>query len=306
MINLVPGSDAKIKKLVFENSVRSYYYSACERYTNGYVNTFITDMQILITKLGIMVSEVSISKRKISYCYDSINFLCREVLDNPSLINTFNSIGLNDKGNDGKHTIARNVTIDMDKCVNAYNNLVNSIINKYKLHSLKDMIVRKNIQKSSNQTNTYTSYSDYYKIISSPKINTYQTTPKKTTVASTHKNNPDATAASKDENLKVKVSLEKGQGVYTKGLFNKKSMLNFKLILNIENQSGLKIKKATAVIKGKNDGTTKSLPTSLYSITEFDVPMNLYSGHIEAVVVIEYKIGIFSSKTIKVKVSKNF
>ena len=107
MIRLIPGADAKIKQLVFENSVRAYYLSACERYAKGYVNAFITDMQILTTKLGIMVASVASGpKTNISYCAQSINYLCSTVLDNPNLIQTFNEIGLNDKGNHGKHDIA--------------------------------------------------------------------------------------------------------------------------------------------------------------------------------------------------------
>jgi hypothetical protein len=123
MIKLIPNADAKIKQLIFENSVRAYYLSACERYAKGYVNAFITDMQILITKLGIMVSAVS-NGPSISYCYTSINYLCETVLDSPNLVSTFDDIGLNDKANHNKHSIAQNVNIDMLRCVTAYNNLV--------------------------------------------------------------------------------------------------------------------------------------------------------------------------------------
>ena len=54
MVNLIPGANARIKQLIFEDSVRSDYLSTCERFTKGYINAFIGDMQRLITKLGIM------------------------------------------------------------------------------------------------------------------------------------------------------------------------------------------------------------------------------------------------------------
>ena len=146
MIRLVDNADAKIKELVFENSVRSFYYCACEHYANGYVNPFIDDMQKLVTKLGIMVSRVS-NGPSINYCYTAIHYLCGTVLDNPDLAKTFNDIGLNEKGNQGKHTIAKNVNIDMLRCVTTYNNLVNRIADKYGLRSLKYMVVRKSSSK---------------------------------------------------------------------------------------------------------------------------------------------------------------
>jgi hypothetical protein len=69
------------------------------------------------------------------------------VLDNPGLATTFNDIGLNKKGNQGKHDIAKNVNIDMLRCVTTYNNLVNRIADKYGLRSLKYMVVRKSSSK---------------------------------------------------------------------------------------------------------------------------------------------------------------
>ena len=120
------------------------------------------------------------------------------------------------------------------------------------------------------------------------------------------KNAPNESAIGKDENLKVKAVLERGDGRYTKGLINKKNMMNFKLRVSIQNQEGLKITGVKALLKGKNAMTEKKLPTSLESVTEFDLPTDTYSGHIEASVVVDYKIGIFKSKQIKLTVSKNF
>ena len=290
MIKLVPGADAKIKEKIFKNSVRAYYKSVCENYARGFVNPFITNMQILITKLGIMVSEVS-NGPNIAYCYTSINYLCETVLDNVGLIKTFDDIGINDKGNRNKHAIVDNVNIDMLRCVTTYNNLVTRIADKYGLRSLEHMIVRKAPIDQPSRT---------------PSRNNVNSNSSKPTSVQHKTGRPAESGATTDGNLKLKATLERGEGRYTKGLFNKKGMVNFKLKVSIQNQEGLKISSITASLKGKGDQLEKKLPTQLESTTEFDLPTDTYGGNIEASIVVVYKIGIFKSKQIKTTVSKNF
>ncbi|MBQ8424832.1 MAG: hypothetical protein IJX17_02270 [Clostridia bacterium] len=293
MIKLIPDSNSKIKDMIFNTNVIAYYKSTCEKYTMGYVNTFITDMQTLITKLGILVANVDKDKPYISKCYTSIKYLCEKVLDNPNLIDTFEDIGLNSKGNENKHAISKNTNIDMQRCVSAYNNLVNRIADKYGLRELEKIIVRKNHQPSNN---TKTSNNNFVK---SP-IQKSQTTQKKT-------GRPTETQTAKDENLKVKATLKKGEGRYEKGIFNKKEMINFILSISIENQNDLTIQKITAYIKGKDEKPyEKKISKNLDSITEFDLPTDIYGGNIEASIIVVYKIGLFKSKQIKITVSKNF
>lgn len=143
MIRLVSNADQKLHQLIYEKSARAYYLSVCEHYAKNHITCFTSDMQILITKLGIMISEISTTKQSICYCHTSLRFLCDTVLDNPALKNTFEDIGINQKGNEAKHRIAKQTNIDMQRCVTAYNNLVNRISDKYGLKSLKAMVVRK-------------------------------------------------------------------------------------------------------------------------------------------------------------------
>ena len=295
MIRLIPDADRQIKKNVFEKSVRAYYYSVCEHYSRGHVNAFISDMQILITKLGIMVASVSQgAKTRISYCAGSIKYLCETVLESPQMSATFKSIGLNAKGNKQKHDIATDVNIDMTRCVAAYNSLITGIANKYGLRSLENMIVRKsdNDRPAPKNPNAGRAPAPIPQNKKSPS-------PNKT-------GRPAESGATADDNLKVKATLEKGDGRYTKGLFNKKEMVNFKLRISIENYEGLRISSIVATIKGKDDKLEKKLSTALKSTTEFDLPTRSYGGHIEASVVVVYKIGLFKSKQIKITVSKNF
>lgn len=297
MVNLIPGANTKVKQLIFEDSVRSDYLSTCERFTNGYINGFIVDMQRLITKLGIIMSAVS-NGPHINYCYTSINYLCKDVLDNPGLIKTFDELGVNQKGNQVKHTIAKDVHIEMQRCVTAYNNIVNRIMDKYGLKSLENMVVRKN-----RNPNVPSEVSRENYLISSP--DTYSV--KKPNNGFTKKaGTPTETAALTDGTIKLKATLERGDGRYTKGLFNKKSMVNFKLRIQIENQEGLKIKSITAYLKGRGNQLEKALPTTLTSVTDFDLPTETYGGNVEASVIAIYKIGVFKTKQLKVTVSKQF
>ena len=74
----------------------------------------------------------------------------------------------------------------------------------------------------------------------------------------------------------------------------------------IENQDGLKISSIIAIIEGRGERHKQILSTRLDNTVEFDLPTDVYGGHIEASVVVVYKIGVFKSKEIKVRVSKNF
>ena len=288
MITLKTNANATINKMVYENGVRAFYIDVCEKYTNGYVQTFITSTQNLITKLGIIVSKVSTQQTNISYCAQSITYLCSKVLDNPSLENTFDSIGLNDKGNHGKHDIVTN-KIDMDRCVSTYNNLVNSIANKYNLHALKAMVVskragaQKNVQKNNTPKQSP-------KQAPKPKVN----------------HNANEAATNNDERLRLHARLERGDGRYNKGIFNKRQMVNFKLTVSIDNPDDLKIQTVIATFKCGKNTVEKKISKMEDSTTEIDLPTSEFSGNIEASVVVTYKIGLFKTKQIKATVSKNF
>ena len=121
-----------------------------------------------------------------------------------------------------------------------------------------------------------------------------------------HRSQPAESATTSDGNLRLRAVLERGEGRYTKGIFNKKQMVNFRLNVSIEIQDGLKISSIIAIIEGRGERHKQILSTRLDNTVEFDLPTDVYGGHIEASVVVVYKIGVFKSKEIKVRVSKNF
>lgn len=285
MIVLKTNANSIANKLCYEDSVIAFFYSVCENYAKGYVQPFITNMQILITKLGIIVSKISTKSIRISYCGQSITYLCKTVLNKPHLENTFDDVGLNDKGNKGKHSIENN-RIDMDKAVATYNNLVNLIIAKYHLTSLKALVVTKRYPKAENQSSDH------------PHTNTKpgnQIKPKK-------KQRVEH-ATTTDERLKLTAELVRGDGFYNKGLFHKRKMLNFILKISIKNPDHLKIKSIVAFFKSSRN-VQKMKITKAETVVDLDA--SLFSGNITASVVIVYKIGLLKTKQIKTSVTKQF
>ncbi len=171
MIKLRNDANARLKELVYEKSVRAYYLSVCEHYKNGHVTTFITDFQILLTKLAIMICRVSIDYEncKISYCYGSVNFLSCKVLNDPMFLKRFCNLRINEKGNTNKHDI-QSVEINMRKCIIFYNDLVNNIAKKYNVSALKDMLIPIIDDQPSKQTRFTPTYRSSLKHVLSEKV----------------------------------------------------------------------------------------------------------------------------------------
>ena len=294
MIELKPNANQKLKEMMYENGVRAFYLDVCEKYSKNFVQVFITNMQTLIAKLGMMISEVSTVRVRIDHCSQSIHYLCKTVLDNPSLENKFDKIGINGKANKGKHTRTTN-SIDMDMCVQTYNNLVSAIANKYNLHSLNDMIVKKKTQQTAAPVTN----------ISAPQPKK-PTTPKTSGATAKKNNHPDEFATTADEKLRLSARLERGDGRYQKGFLNKKSMINFLITISIDNPDNLKINSVTAYFKCGRYTCERKLSTACNSTTEIDLETSKFSGNIEASVIAVYKIGLLKTKQIKSTVSKNF
>ena len=264
-VKLVKNANDAAKKLIHLDSVKGFYFGVTEKYINNYKQTFATDFQNLITKVGIIMSDISIGSPNISYCRTSIDFLCNTVLNSQKLYKEFDKLHINSQGNAAKHTLFV-TNPDIKGCVDLYNKVINEIVKKYKLPAFKDLLI---VKKSKQQ----------------------------------NEGKPAEKGATTDVNFKLSVQLEKGEGRYKKGLFKKTNMINFKLITNLYNPKEYKVKSAVAILKCGKNKTEKKIETKS-SVTEFDLPTKEYSGQIEASVIVEYKIGITKTKTIKSTVSK--
>ncbi len=285
MINIVNGANQKVYQMVFEKSVSAFYLSVCERYSKGYTQLFITDLQNLITKVGIIMSEVSTSKKRISYCSSALDYLCNDVLNSNNLYKRFDEIGINAKGNIGKHSLKSN-TIDLDKTVIVFNSMIDNIANRYNLPALKKLLICK--RDSSNKAMT----------------NVIQTTRKS---QDQNKNTANPSAQTSDGNLILKTSLLKGPlGRYQKGIIKKTPMLNFRISLNIHGNRFYKIKEIEAQISSAHSRKTISLPNQYESLTDVNLEAAQFSGKIKVVVILKYKISLLVTKEIKTTVSGIF
>lgn len=189
-----------------EDGVSAFYLDVCEKYSKGYIQTFITTLQTLITKVGIIISSVDYNGVAISYCSQSIEYLCKKVLDDERLFNKFSEVGINSKGNNGKHRIETQ-HINIDKAVSLFNTLINSIVNKYNLPSLKYLIIKKKSTVNQKNNENYSSY--YHRMYDAPKKNEVTRTPLRS-------NNPNNTATTCDERIKLKADLKIGDRRYKK------------------------------------------------------------------------------------------
>lgn len=309
MITLKQNANAMVKKLCYEDSVIAFYYSVCENYANGYIQPFVTNMQTLITKVGMIVSTVSTKKVYISYCYRSITYLCNTVLNKPELAKKFDQLGINAKGNKGKHSLENN-KIDLDKAVQVFNELIDSITNKYNLPALKALLLSKRTKEKPNQDKRQQSYQSYYGSLTkqAPQKSNYASAPKANTPPKTKHANDEATI-SDELDVYLYAKLENGKGYYTKGLFNKKKMLNVRLLVDFPTWN-YKFKSVTATFKCRGNAFTKKIPIvdGTYQTTEVEVDLDgsLFSGNITVTVVGIYKIGLFKTKQIKTTISKTF
>ena len=311
MITLIPNADKEIGKLAYSDGVRAYYYSVCERYAKGYVQTFITDMQNLITKLGILISTVSTRQKNISYCAQSIEYLCNTVLDKPNLEKSFNELGLNTKGNIGKHKIVTN-TMNLDKCVVVYNSLVDLISTTYNLPTLKKaMIVRKIAStEQSAQPKAVQPVQPKNPQPAQPKKSqpkNPQPAPKKSQPAQPKNAQPSDVVTRSDERIKLKAEIKRGDGKYELWMIRKKQMFHFIIDINITNPDNLKISDVTAYITGYgNNNFEQKLSTEEQSSNEINMEMLNNSGNVVAQIIVKYKLGLVRTKKITLTVSKNF
>ena len=127
-MNFVKNANQIISKELHEKSTAAYYKSLVDAVNNKYQTKFVSDMQIYVTRIGIIVSSV-VEGRHITYntYLGSIDYLCNAVLKNKNLYSILRAIEINTEGNLGKHSI-KNISADIEECVRQYNRLIKGLI----------------------------------------------------------------------------------------------------------------------------------------------------------------------------------
>ena len=127
-MNFVKNANQIISKELHKKSTAAYYKSLVDAVNNKYQTRFVSDMQIYVTRIGIIVSSV-VEGRHITYntYLGSIDYLCNVVLKNKNLYSILRAIEINTEGNLGKHSI-KNISADIEECVRQYNRLIKGLI----------------------------------------------------------------------------------------------------------------------------------------------------------------------------------
>ena len=144
MVRLQCNANQKIKTLLDQRPVRNFHHLVCSGYARGSLRLFLIDLQTLITKVAVMMSEIT-DCRSISNCAEGLEFLCLEILGDYSLYDIWNDLALDEKANLIRLGDCPNsaVKTDMDMCVEAFNYMVTALSDKYSLPELNALIVKK-------------------------------------------------------------------------------------------------------------------------------------------------------------------
>lgn len=136
---LVPNAETKATELLRQDNTIAIKKSLDVYITKNYKTKFVQDMQVYITKIGLVLNSCISSGPKMgAHTYlGSIDFICNKLLKNTFLHKVLKEgLGINDGGNTVKHNI-KDIDVDFDLTLKNYNLLISEIIKKTGLHAFK-------------------------------------------------------------------------------------------------------------------------------------------------------------------------
>lgn len=120
--NRLVESDLKVK------TTTALWSGLITAVNNKYETQFTQDMQSFITRVAIIVSDVSLEAKIGAHTYlGAIDYLCLKVLKNKTLYNMLRACAVNDEGNTIKHN-KYNIDIDIPECINQFNKLIKGLV----------------------------------------------------------------------------------------------------------------------------------------------------------------------------------
>ena len=126
-----------IKKHIEATEFKEMHSAIKEDAIRGHKTTFVTNMQNIITKVGLIISEVSLTDRMQEGTFiGSINYLCNVVLKQQSLYNHLRASDINVNANRGKHTLESYTDVDIDECLHQYNRLIDALYRELKVEAI--------------------------------------------------------------------------------------------------------------------------------------------------------------------------
>lgn len=142
------ANNIAMNRLKMDNVV-SAYKSTCTAVNNNYKHPFAQNLQIYLTKIGLILSDccqdISIEGHTF---LSSIRFICLKVVKNPQLYKVMRALDINDNGNFVKHEL-KDINVDIKFTLIQYNELISQIIRTTGLDAFKVCYINFNHQKKS-------------------------------------------------------------------------------------------------------------------------------------------------------------
>lgn len=140
---LAPNANAVIEKELHEKSTCEMYQSVLFGVNKRNETAFMSDIQVYITRIAIIISDQSLTTKLENNNYQPAIEYLGDILQNNSLKNMLKAIEVNEEGNKVKHTI-KNVEADIKECLHQYNRMIKDLINKFDLPALKICFIKYN------------------------------------------------------------------------------------------------------------------------------------------------------------------
>lgn len=326
-IALVADANEIVGRLVFQKETQAYYKSVQERVEKGFVTAFVTDLQNLVVKVALIISEVAVSvKLKTGYYLTSIDYLCNKVLKDNDLHKGLRATKINENANKNKHTLEATADeINIGQCISQYNRLINQLIKKLEVPALNVLRITAQVGSVKNTSKSIANQPKANKatLVKIKKVATVKPKTSEIVVVKSNKNSStQKNIPNKEENKTVKkpdksaftlndavgtlrAEILPGKGKITKhSLFGKdKKVLDCILKVDYDGKYDLKNLKASIALatSGKEDVNIQLGNNNLeLELQKYQFP------ELRITVTATVKLGFMSSKELKCTVSRNF
>ena len=142
-MQLVQDASRKAHELIYMDNLQAAYRATMEHAVKKQRHSFALEFQTLVTKISIIIDELLVyPKQHTPKTYlGGISYLCGKVLCDTELYDCLRNMGANFCGNTQKHNL-KDIEINIDLCVNAYNRLINNLVASLEVQELKKLIIR--------------------------------------------------------------------------------------------------------------------------------------------------------------------
>ena len=294
-MQLVQDASRKAHELIYMDNLQAAYKATMEHAVKKQKHSFALEFQALVTKISILIDKLLVyPKQHTSKTYlGGISYLCGKVLCDTELYDCLRNMGANSCGNTQKHNL-KNIEINIDFCVNAYNRLINNLVASLEVQELKKLIIG-GLQQAT-----------YSRLYSGTKKYHHDLVKESNCGAKKHigqRNIASSAFTIKEGERSLSVEIVNGDGLIKKNLLSSKKYIHFGL--NVKYSGTGVLKSLKAEIPKLNGGVKRvSLNEGFNSISletsKFCFP------NIRVTVKAVIKLGLFTSKELKCTVSKNF